>query len=445
MSFPRYPKYKDSGVEWLGEVPEHWEVRPNKAVMTLLKREVGSAWSDTELLSLTLRGVVLRDIESGVGKYPSDFSTYQMVEPRDLVFCLFDMDETPRTIGISPHRGMITAAYDVFHCNNDANAAFVCYFYMHVDAQKGLRPFYTGLRKTVRIPTFLSIKVPFPPEHEQRAIAAFLDRETAKIDALIAEQQRLIELLQEKRQAVISHAVTKGLNPDVPMKDSGIEWLGEVPEHWEVVSVRRILAAIDQGWSPQCDSRAADLNEWGILKTGCVNHGFFSEEENKALPSDLEPIYEYEVNAGDVLMSRASGSPELVGATAYVHEVRPRLMLSDKTFRIHVTDKISPQFFVAVFNSQTMRAQIAQSISGADGLANNLPQSKLRGFVLALPPVEEQAEVLEEVSTRCDEYDALKAQAERAITLLQERRSALISAAVTGRIDVRGLAGSEAA
>jgi type I restriction enzyme S subunit len=224
------------------------------------------------------------------------------------------------------------------------------------------------------------------------------------------------------------------------MKPSGIQWLGDVPQHWAVVSVRRILAEIEQGWSPQCDSRPAEEHEWGILKTGCVNRGVFSEIENKALPEDLEPIVEYEVKRGDVLMSRASGSSDLVGATAFVYDVRPHLMLSDKTFRIHLADRMEPEFFVAVFNSKLMRAQIEQSISGAEGLANNLPQSKLKCFALALPPITEQVEIVRELASRCQRFDTLQSEAERAIELLQERRTALISAAVTGKIDVREFA-----
>lgn len=234
MSFPAYDDYKHCGFDWLGVLPSHWEAHPNKVAFRRVKNEVGDGWSDTQLLSLTLRGVVIRDIEPGDGKYPADFGNYQIVEPDDLVMCLFDMDETPRTVGLSHNRGMITSAYDVFRCNPKADPAFVCYFYQYVDSHKGLRPFYTGLRKTVRTPTFLSIKMPIPPLDEQKAISSFLDVETSKIDGLVSEQRRLIELLKEKRQAVISHAVTKGLNPNAPMKPSGIQWLGDVPEHWSV-------------------------------------------------------------------------------------------------------------------------------------------------------------------------------------------------------------------
>ncbi len=201
---------------------------------------VGNEWNQTQLLSLTLRGVVTRDIESGDGKYPSDFGTYQLVFRTTWSFAYLTSTKRRETVGLSAQHGMITGAYDVFWCNADGLPAFIHYYYLHLDSFKGLRPYYTGLRKVVRPSTFLSIKLPLPPLSEQAAIAGFLDRETSKIDSLVGEQRRLIELLKEKRQAVISHAVTKGLNPQAPLKPSGIQWLGDVPEHWELKPLKYI-------------------------------------------------------------------------------------------------------------------------------------------------------------------------------------------------------------
>ena len=190
--------------------------------------------------------------------------------------------------------------------------------------------------------------------------------------------------------------------------------------------------------------RPAELFEWGVMKTGCVNRGVFNADENKALPEELAPAAEYEIRPGDVLVSRASGSPELVGSTAFVHSVRPRLLLSDKTFRMHFETMLSPRYFVAAFNSNLMRSQIEQSISGADGLANNLPQATLKRFSVAIPPLSEQDQIVAALDTETAKIDALTAEAERAIELLQERRTALISAAVTGKIDVRDIVRREA-
>ena len=201
-------KMKESGVEWLGMVPEGWEIAPNKALLTHRHSIVGETCDSKLLLSLTLNGVIPRDMETPKGKFPTEFDTYQDVDANDLVFCLFDMDETPRTVGIARESGMITGAYDVFHCKQNAVPAFVLYYYLHIDASKGLRPFYTGLRKVVRSPTFMSVKIPLPPVAEQSAIASFLDHETSKIDALTTEAQHGIDLLQERRSALISAAVT---------------------------------------------------------------------------------------------------------------------------------------------------------------------------------------------------------------------------------------------
>jgi type I restriction enzyme S subunit len=226
------------------------------------------------------------------------------------------------------------------------------------------------------------------------------------------------------------------------MKDSGIEWLGKVPKHWTVATVRRIIEWIEQGWSPDCFARPAEPEEWGVVKSGCVNRGVFVEDENKALPENLEPVPEYEIHEGDVLMSRASGSPELVGSTAYILQTRPKLMLSDKIFRIHLEPQVDKKFFVAVFNSRVTRSQIERAISGADGLANNLPQSAMKTFFCAIPPLAEQKAIVAHLEVELGKFDTLTAEAQRAIDLLQERRTALISAAVTGQIDVRRLGAS---
>ena len=279
--------------------------------------------------------------------------------------------------------------------------------------------------------------VPVPPVTEQDAIISFLDRETGKIDTLVQEQRRLIELLKEKRQAVISHAVTKGLDPNAKMKPSSVEWLGDVPEHWGVLAVRHLLTRIEQGWSPECENRQADIDEWGVLKAGCANGAVFRASENKALPDTLSPLPDLEVRVGDVIMSRANGSPENVGAVAYVGWVRPKLMLSDKTFRLHPSARMRPKFLALLLSSRPLRHQIERSISGADGLANNLPQSALRAFVGVAPPLEDQDAIVERVELTTGRLGILVSKAEEAITLLLERRSALISAAITGKIDVR--------
>jgi len=276
-----------------------------------------------------------------------------------------------------------------------------------------------------------------PPIEEQSAIATFLNRETGKIDALIAEQEKLLTLLAEKRQATISHAVNRGLNPSAPMKDSGVPWLGEVPAHWKVLALRRLIDRFEQGWSPECEARPTDPGEWGVLKAGCVNGGEFDAQENKTLPLSLVPREELELKSGDVLMSRASGSPKLIGSVACVMNPPSHLMLSDKIFRIRLSADVDPRFFAVAMGSTPLRQQIEQAIGGAEGLANNLPQASIKDFWMSLPPVEEQLTIVDFLVCERAKLDDLAWTAERAIALLKERRSALIAAAVTGKIDVR--------
>lgn len=199
---------KDSGIPWLGQIPAHWTLTPNKAFLAHVQRPVGDAWAETQLLSLTLKGVIERDIESGFGKYPSDFSLYQTVLPDELVFCLFDMDETPRTVGLVEAPGMLTSAYDVFRVRPNADAQFLAFLYENIDSFKGLRPYYTGLRKVVRTPTFMSIQVALPPLAEQTRIAEFIRTSNAKLDGLARRLESQVNVLQEFRSALISAAVT---------------------------------------------------------------------------------------------------------------------------------------------------------------------------------------------------------------------------------------------
>ncbi len=224
------------------------------------------------------------------------------------------------------------------------------------------------------------------------------------------------------------------------MKDSGVAWLGDVPAHWDVLQLRRSIATFEQGWSPDCEARPAEDMEWGVLKAGCVNGGVFVESENKALPQALTPRPELGIKVGDLLMSRASGSPKLIGSVAVVENLSSRLMLSDKIFRLNVTSDVEPRYLAMVMGSSPLRQQIEQSIGGAEGLASNLPQSRIKEFWLAVPPNAEQLEILRFVDTEGYRLSALAAEAKRATALLLERRSALIAAAVTGQIDVREVA-----
>lgn len=279
-------------------------------------------------------------------------------------------------------------------------------------------------------------RAPLPSLDTQKRIAAFLDDETTRIDTLIAKKRALLERLAEKRQAIITEAVTKGLNSRAPMKDSGIDWLGQIPAHWSVELLGRSLQRIEQGWSPQCEERAKTEDEWGVLRSGCINNGVFRPEDHKTLPPDMEPRQNIEVCSGDLLFCRASGSVNLIGSAAVVEFCPPRLMFSDKTYRIVVdSTRAIVGFLSHALKSKYMRDQIVLSVSGAEGLANNIPQGKLKQYWLARPPVGEQEVIASYLSKQLGIADRSESRIGESIRLLQEYRAALITAAVTGQIE----------
>ena len=271
------------------------------------------------------------------------------------------------------------------------------------------------------------------------AIATFLDRETAKIDALVAEQEKLIALLQEKRQAVISHAVTKGLDPNVPMKDSGVEWLGEVPGHWDLAPLKQVITRIESGTSVNAIDTPAGIGELGVLKTSCVYHGHFDADENKAVIPDEYDRVACPVTAGTLIVSRMN-TPDLVGAAGVVHASHENLFLPDRLWQVHF-DGAHPDFVHHWTHTPPYRAQVEMACAGTSSSMQNLGQDQFRGFVIPRPPLSEQTAIATFLDRETTKLDTLMAEARTAITLLQERRTALISAAVTGQIDVRGLAG----
>ena len=202
---------RPSGIPWIGNIPEHWERQRCKDILTESKEQVGDKCDSYTLLSLTINGVVIRDVSEGKGKYPKDFDTYKVVNPSNLIFCLFDVDETPRTVGCSCHRGMITGAYNVFSVES-VSVDYLYYYFISLDDRKSLKPLYKGLRKVVPLPTFMSMPIYLPPPSEQEAIVAYINRKTEAIDSLIAMTEQEIARIRELKQTLIADVVTGRIN-----------------------------------------------------------------------------------------------------------------------------------------------------------------------------------------------------------------------------------------
>jgi type I restriction enzyme S subunit len=404
-------------VEWLGEVPEHWEVVQFKQFVDIQNGSDHKHVEQDDGYPVIGSG--------GIFTYASDF--------------LYDGESVllgrKGTIDKPLH---ITGRFwtvDTMYWTKiapDASGRFTYYSALTI-------PFnYYSTNTALPSMTKGALNSHFlarPPLPEQTQIATFLDRETAKIDALIAEQQRLIALLAEKRQATISHAVTKGMNPDAPMKDSGVEWLGEVPEGWEVKRVKDVIDKIESGTSVNAIDDPADDGSLGVLKTSCVYTGQFNPLENKTVVAEEIERVSCQLKAGTLVVSRMN-TPDLVGAAGLVKVAPKNIYLPDRLWQVSFSSAI-PAYVHYWTQTDLYRGLIRSVCAGTSSSMQNLGQDQFKSFVFPTPPMKEQGSIVAFLDSETAKLDTLTAEAQRAIALLQERRTALISAAVTGKIDVR--------
>ena len=415
MIFKSYPKYIPCSIQWFTEIPQGWKEVRVEQYLVKKDENIGSLWSSTQLLSLTQKGVIEKDINDGKGKTHSDYSTYQAIDKGDLVFCLFDIDETPRTVGLSTKKGMITSAYTAFKSKENINTQYVYYFFESLDDAKALKPYYKGLRKTVRPPEFLKIHVPFPPKEEQDVISKFLYSETSRIDNLIAKQEKLIELLEEQRKSIISHAVTKGLNPNAPMKDSGVEWLGEVPESWVEQKIKFISKLINEKTSEKSNVIALENIESWTGKYIETESSFESDavkfKKNDVLFGKLRPYL------AKVYLVENQG--EAVGD---IYVLRPNKL-------------IHPQFLKFFMLSEKFIDYVNSSTNGT-----KMPRANwdfIGCISIFLPHIKVQHEIVEYLESAVLKIELIINKQISLIEKLKEYRSSIISHAVTGKIDVR--------
>lgn len=430
MSASSYDSYKESGVEWLGKVPSHWQIAP---FWSLYRRTKRTGFPDVDLLSVYRDYGVIRksDRDDNFNNPSDDLSTYQLVEPGDLA--MNKMKAWQGSLGVSAHRGIVSPAYFVFQAHHAENRQFLHYLLR----SRGYAVGFMSISKGIRIgqwdidPDHLRrVPVPLPSLAEQAAIAAFLDRETSKIDALVEAQTRLIELLKEKRQAVISHAVTKGLDPAAPMKDSGVEWLGQVPAHWEVKRLSYVFRTISSGTTPPSDQAAYYDGDVNWVTTGELRERAILQTAKQVSDTALRTFSALKIYQPGTLLIAMYGAT--IGRLGWL--VAPA---ATNQACCAFADPVGAETRFVFRYLQAARESIILLASG--GGQPNISQEKLRSLPIPLPPMPEQAAIIDALDGQLQNIERLEGEAEAAIALLQERRAALISATVTGKIDVRSL------
>ena len=428
MGYVPYSAYKDSGIEWLGEIPAHWEV---KRLKSFAENVTGKADTIEEQDVY----IALEHIQSWTGKVsPSQYegaheNQVKRFQVGDILFG--KLRPYLAKVARPEQGGICSSELLVLRPMADACGAFLEQRFLSKDVIDLVNSSTFGAKMPRAEWEFIGkIRIAFPPDLvEQQAIATFLDCETAKIDTLVKKQEQLIDLLQEKRIALISHAVTKGLNPNIPMKDSGIEWLGEIPMHWEVKRLKRLLTeSLKYGANEPADCTNPDFPRY-IRITDIQENGTLRDDSFRSIPENL--AYPYLLAPGDILFAR-SGS---IGMTFRYDPSWGRAAFAGYLIRARLNEKIEPVFLEYFTQSRAYKLWLFSSC--IQTTIQNVSAERYANINIPIPPNREQREITAFLDRETEKIDTLISKANQVIELLKESRSALITAAVTGKMDVR--------
>lgn len=417
---------KDSGIEWVGQIPSNWRVVKNNRLFRITKTLVDDAWETTQLLSLTKGGIIEKNINDGGGKQPESFSTYQFVEKDDIVLCLFDIDVSAVFSDRSSFDGMISPAYRVMKCEKNILPVYAKWWFDAVNVGRYYLIYTKSLRKTIDSEGFGNILTAIPPLSEQQAIADYLDDRCSKIDEIIAEATASIEEYKALKQAVIFEAVTKGLDKNVPMKDSGDSWVGLCPVHYQLGQFS-MLSTIVRGGSPRPAGdpryyggnipfmRISDITrDDGIYVNYCVHT---ITEEGFSRTREVPPYTLLLTNSGATL-----GVPKITTfKTTFNDGIAAFLNIDDRL-----------EILFAYYYLKARTSYFLESASMGMGQPN-LNTDIIGRTHIVLPPKEEQLRIVGYLKNKCENIDALISEKQVLVDDLQAYKKSLIYEVVTGK------------
>ena len=420
-------KMKDSGIEWIGEIPEGWEVLAHKYIMHK-EKSICEHYSGEDVISLTLNGVVKRDLENPSGKMPTTFDGYQFVDPNDLLLCLFDIDVTPRCVGLVKDYGVTSPAYSRFKIHSGFCNAYYNYLLHFIDDEKVFVHLSKNLRSSLTESDFGAIKTIVPPKAEQQRIADYLDNRTFEIDTLLSKARSSIEEYKKLKQAVITQAVTKGVRGEREMKDSGVEWIGEIPEEWNKCKLKNISIDIGDGLhgTPKFDDSG---------EVYFINGNNFSSEyvepkfDTKKLCLEESLNYPKPELTEQTIMISLNGSYGKVCLYRYFP-----MLLGKSAGYITLLPSINRRYVRYYLSSTPAQTIMTLSLNGTT--IPNLSLNTLYNFPTILPSASEQAEIADYLDAKCAEIDGLIAKKEQLVKELESYKKSLIYEVVTGKREV---------
>lgn len=423
-TYPRYLKYKDSGIDWIGEIPEHWSTGKGFTIFKE-KKVPNNGLKVSQVLSLSYGKIIVKPEDKLFGLVPESFETYQIVEPDDIIIRCTDLqnDKTSLRTGISFNHGIITSAYLNLCVNNPYHPKYFHALLHAFDVCKAIYKYGSGLRQNLSFVDFKHLLLPIPPLAEQQQIADFLDSKTALIDEAIGLKQQQIDKLKEYKQITIQTAVTRGLNPNAPMKDSGIDWIGEIPEHWEVSKLGQCLFPISIKNHPKLPLLSI-TREQGVIKRDIEN----LESNHNFIPDDLSS-YKL-IKKGQFGMNKMKAWQGSYGVSDYTGIVSPAYYI------FNFIKEINGLFFHWAIRSKTYISFFGSASDGVRIGQWDLSKTRMKEIPFIIPPLSEQQQIADYLEQKSAEIDATIAHYEQQIDKLKEYKTVLIQAAVTGQIEV---------
>lgn len=430
MSYATYDSYKDSGVDWLGKIPSDWDLQPAFKYIKENKTKNTGLLENT-VLSLSYGKIIIKPEEKLTGLVPESFETYQIVEPNDIIIRCTDLqnDKVSLRTGLVENRGIITSAYLGLKVFQNYNSKFLHYYLHSLDITKAIYKFGTGLRQNLSFLDFKRLPLVDISLDLQQKIANFLDQKTAQIDQAIALKQQQIEKLGEYKQIVIQNAVTKGLNPNAPMKNSGVEWIGDIPEHWEVKKLKFLgKCIIGLTYSPNdiSDKENGTL----VLRSSNLKNGHFYYSEDANVYVQTKIPNKLILKKDDILICSRNGSRDLIGKCAIATE--KDIGNSFGAFTTVFRSELNPYLYF-IFNSGIFKMLAGSFLTST---INQLTTGNLNTMQMPIPPNKERQEIIsyltdfnEKIANAIESYQTQ-------IHRLKEYKNILINQAVTGKIKI---------
>lgn len=433
-----YPAYKPSEVPWLGAVPEHWGLLP--AFACYKPKEIrNEGMQETTVLSLSYGRLVVKHAEKLHGLVPASFATYQIVDPEDIIIRGTDLqnDHTSLRVGISPHRGIITSAYLCLRTQYPMTAEYGYRLLSAWDLSKSIYGYGSGLRQSLDFGDFRRMRVPVPPAAEQAGIVRYLAAIDAHIGALTRNRRRLIQLLNEQKQAIINRVVARGLDPNVRMKPSGVQWLGEVPEHWDVVRIGHCIE-MKTGYAFKSSGFTDSYTDTRLLRGVNVTPGRIRWGSVVRWPTAAaEHLSEFALREGDLVfgMDRPVIGSGIRVATVMSSDV-PSLLVQ-RVARLRAVQGVRQDYLGLLLQDNRYADYLAAIPTGIS--VPHVSPAQIAAYSIALPPLPEQDTILEHLRRETHPLGLAIARAENMIHLIREYRTRLICDVVTGKLDVRGV------